>query len=150
MLTFPDVEIWVHETELRSAFWAAATGVDRGVYHPEYLQIDSLNWKTFNSSSYELFQGITMHLCPGHSEGLSIMQIELENAGTVILTSDLFHVKENWELGRTQGLLMRDHNSWHRSRDFVKNLVQRTNARICLGHEPAYFEAFKKSPEFES
>lgn len=34
----PDVEIWVHEQELRDAFWSAATGADDAVYLAHYLQ----------------------------------------------------------------------------------------------------------------
>ena len=35
-----DVEIWVHDVELRSAFWSVATGADVGVYLPHYLKLD--------------------------------------------------------------------------------------------------------------
>lgn len=35
-----DVEIWVHDKELRSAFWSVATGADEGVYLKHYLNLD--------------------------------------------------------------------------------------------------------------
>ena len=35
-----DVEIWVHDVELRSAFWSVATGADVGVYLPHYLKLE--------------------------------------------------------------------------------------------------------------
>jgi hypothetical protein len=35
-----DVEIWVHDLELRSAFWSVATGADVGVYLKHYLKLD--------------------------------------------------------------------------------------------------------------
>lgn len=34
-----DVEIWVHDLELRSAFWSVATGADVGVYLEHYLKL---------------------------------------------------------------------------------------------------------------
>ena len=34
-----DVEVWVHDTELRSAFWSVATGADTGVYLEHYLKL---------------------------------------------------------------------------------------------------------------
>lgn len=34
-----DVEIWVHDKELRSAFWSVATGADVGVYLENYLKL---------------------------------------------------------------------------------------------------------------
>lgn len=38
-----DVEIWVHDKELRSAFWSVATGADEGVYLKHYLDV-SIEW----------------------------------------------------------------------------------------------------------
>ncbi|KAK5011534.1 hypothetical protein LTR28_000374 [Elasticomyces elasticus] len=35
-----DVEIWVHDKELKSAFWSVATGADVGVYMQHYLKLD--------------------------------------------------------------------------------------------------------------
>jgi len=34
-----DVEIWVHDKELRAAFWSVATGADVGVYLEHYLKL---------------------------------------------------------------------------------------------------------------
>ncbi|KAL1866264.1 hypothetical protein Plec18167_009104 [Paecilomyces lecythidis] len=34
-----DVEIWVHDKELRSALWSVATGADSGVYLEHYLKL---------------------------------------------------------------------------------------------------------------
>jgi glyoxylase-like metal-dependent hydrolase (beta-lactamase superfamily II) len=34
-----DIEIWVHDKELRSAFWSVATGADVGVYLPHYMNV---------------------------------------------------------------------------------------------------------------
>lgn len=35
-----DVEVWVHDRELRSAFWSVATKADVGVYMGHYLKLD--------------------------------------------------------------------------------------------------------------
>jgi glyoxylase-like metal-dependent hydrolase (beta-lactamase superfamily II) len=110
--------------------------------------VDRFNWKTFSGDSFKLLRGITLHRCPGHTDGLLVAELEMEHQGTIVFTSDLFHVKENFEDGRPQGRLMRDYNEWFRSRDFVINLVGRTNAKVLLGHDPGYFGAFKTGPEF--
>ncbi|KAJ9501186.1 hypothetical protein H2202_002980 [Exophiala xenobiotica] len=143
-----DVEIWCHEMELKNAFWACATGVDRGLYLPDYLKPDILNWKTISEDVVELWTGITLHRCPGHTEGSLVMELSFEKSGTIVVTGDLFHVKENFEIGKPQGSIMRDYNAWFRSRDYVRRLVARTKAKICLGHERSYFDAFEKSPGF--
>ncbi|GKZ78303.1 hypothetical protein AnigIFM56816_001861 [Aspergillus niger] len=149
MLTFSiDVEIWCHEKELKNAFWASATGHDDGLFRPDYLRADLLNWKTVSEQVVELWPGVTLHMCPGHTEGFLVVELKFQVAGTVVLTGDLFHVKENYEDGQPQGFLMRDYNTWHRSRDYVRRLVRQTNAKVCLGHEKNYFDKFVKSPEY--
>lgn len=111
----PDVEIWVHDRELRSAFWSVATGADSAVYRPNYLQF-CLNWKTFDERTIDFCQGITLHHLPGHTEGkasfffffhfLSLaatewikgligMQVNLRDKGTFVFISDHCHVIEN-------------------------------------------------------
>jgi glyoxylase-like metal-dependent hydrolase (beta-lactamase superfamily II) len=144
----PDVEIWCHEAEFKNAFWACATGVDKAMYMPQYLDVGKLNWKTFSQKTLTLWPGITLHRCPGHTDGSIVVQLELENEGTIVMTGDMFHVKENYEDGRPQGPLMRDFNEWHRSRQYIRNLVQQTTAKVLLGHDVSYFNTFKRSPDF--
>jgi glyoxylase-like metal-dependent hydrolase (beta-lactamase superfamily II) len=69
-----DVEIWVHDKELRSAFWSVATGADVGVYLQHYLKLD-LNWKTFDERTMDFCQGITLHHLPGHTDGKWLYRI---------------------------------------------------------------------------
>ena len=143
-----DVEVWVHEDELKNAFWAAATRIDNVLYLEDYLHVSKLKWKTFRERSFDIWAGITLHKCEGHTEGSIIIELELEKEGTVIFTADLFHVKENYYEGRPQTGLMRDFNAWHRSRQFVMHLVKRKNARICFGHDMDVFNGFVKSPGY--
>ncbi|CAD0020296.1 unnamed protein product, partial [Aureobasidium pullulans] len=81
-----DVEIWVHDKELRSAFWSVATGADEGVYLKHYLNLDL---------TIDFCQGITLHHLPGHTDGLIGMQINLPDSGTFFFISDHCHVIEN-------------------------------------------------------
>ncbi|GAB1216366.1 hypothetical protein ATERTT37_005580 [Aspergillus terreus] len=143
-----DVEIWCHEDELKHAFWGCATGIDRDFYVPHYLQPDRFNWKTFRRETFDIWAGITLHHTPGHTPGGITLQLDMIHAGTIVLTSDLFHIRENWEEGRPQGSLMRDYNAWFRSLEYVRHLVRRKKARVLLGHEQSYFEKFPQSPEY--
>lgn len=122
--------------------------MEQRLYLPQYLLVNRLNWKTFSTPSFCLLLGIHLHRTPGHTDGSIIMEIALPVSGTAVLTGDLFHVKENYEEGRPQGPLMRDFNAWHRSRGFVRELVARTGARVLLGHERGYLEAFRAGREF--
>lgn len=103
------VPIYVHEIELKHAFYSVATGYDHGVYLDHYLKFvgsfltplpskthntQELNWQPFHGEFYELAQGLQIRHAPGHTPGLCILQVNLAKNGTFIFTSDMYHVKE--------------------------------------------------------
>ncbi|CCD50285.1 hypothetical protein ACHAPC_009159 [Botrytis cinerea] len=151
-----DVEIWVHDKELRSAFWSVATGADVGVYLKHYLDVSqclvvvdvssnadwkklSLNWKTFDERTVDFCQGITLHHLPGHTDGLVGMQLNLRETGTFFFISDHCHVIENWRDGVPQGWLARDHPAWFQSTQRLKRLESTTRGRVIPGHDKETF-----------
>lgn len=138
-----DVTVWVHELELKYAFWAACTGIDSG-YLPYYLDT-TLNWQTFSEQEIDLFPGITLHLSPGHTAGLIWMQINLKHSGTVVFTSDHSHIRENYENGHPQGWDLGDRAAWYRSTQRLRRLQMLTNATLVFGHDPRTIEAFLKA-----
>ena len=128
-----DVPIYVHEDELKHAYFSVATKSDFGVYLPHYLTFD-LNWQTFSGDFLELCPGINLNKCPGHTPGLVVMQVNLQESGTWIFTTDMYHVRENWESSVPQGWLARDHDDWVRSHQKLRMLQKRTHAKMILGH----------------
>lgn len=164
-----DVPIYVHELELKHAFYSVATGTDygqpffpslpldladlevdtmdpTGVYLPHYLRFD-LNWQSFSGSFLELAPGLNVHHAPGHTPGLCILQVNLTQSGTWVFTSDMYHVRENWESSVPQGWLARDHDAWVRSHQMIKMLAKRTRAKMILGHDAEVLAEFKMAPE---
>ncbi|KAK8204747.1 beta-lactamase-like protein [Phyllosticta capitalensis] len=139
-----DIPIYVHETELKHAYYSAATGSDV-VYLIKDLPFD-VNWQSFSGSSHEIFQGITLHHAPGHTPGLCIMQVNLKESGTFIMTTDMYHVYENWEASHPQGWLARDHDDWVRSHQMIKTLQRRTNAKMVFGHCKDTFDKYEHAP----
>lgn len=127
------VPIYVHEKELKHAFYSVATKSDLGVYLPQYLSFD-LNWQSFTGDFLELAPGINLRHSPGHTPGLVIMQVNLPDSGTWIFTTDQYHVFENYEDGIPQGWLARDHDDWVKSHQMIKMLQKRTNAKMVFGH----------------
>jgi glyoxylase-like metal-dependent hydrolase (beta-lactamase superfamily II) len=124
--------------------------MSQSLYRPHYLTVTDLKWKTFNTPTWPLFPGITLHRCPGHTDGLIIAEVKLETEGTVVFTGDLMHVAENYEKGTPQGSLITDFTAWHRSREYVRNLVARRAAKVVLGHDMQYFENFIGSEAYKS
>ncbi|KIW82076.1 hypothetical protein AYO21_04220 [Fonsecaea monophora] len=130
-----DVPIYVHEEEFKHACWAVATGADLGVYLPGYMSLDRLKWNTFTEDHLDLYQGITLHHSPGHTPGLCVMQVNLEQSGTWIWTTDQFHIAENYELSHPHGWLARDHNAWIKSLKMIQRLQRLFNAKLVFGHD---------------
>lgn len=123
------VPIYVHELELKYAFYSVATKSDLGVYLPHYLTFD-INWVPFHGSYFEIAPGLNLHHAPGHTPGLSILQLNLMTSGTWIFTSDQYHVKENFQDNVPQGWLARDHEGWVKSHQMIKGLAKRTSAKV--------------------
>ncbi|KAF2223429.1 beta-lactamase-like protein [Elsinoe ampelina] len=142
------VEVWVHDKELRGAFWSVATGADDQVYMGHCLRLDIRNWKTFDEERFELCQGITLHHLPGHTEGLCAMQVNLQDSGSFLFTSDMYHVIENLRDDKPQGWLQRDHVQWFRSHRKVRNLQRTQRCRVIPGHDDGtILEMHKEKPD---
>ena len=129
-----DVPIYVQGDELRNAFYGVATGEDLGAYIPHYLDF-SFNWQPLDGDVVELFDGFRLYRLPGHTPALQGLRLDLANSGTFFLTSDQFHLADNYAGPQPLGWLLRDHAAWWRSYRKVKTLADRTGARLVFGHD---------------
>lgn len=139
------VPVYVHEIELKHAFFSVATKTDLGVYLPTYLTFD-INWHPLHGQTAILARGVALHLCPGHTPGLCILQVNLKGSGTWIFTSDQYVVQENYDGLGTQGWLTRDHAAWTQSNQQVHLLQKATGAKMILGHDREALMKHKLAP----
>jgi hypothetical protein len=119
---------------VQACMLSRATGVDLGVYLGDTMDLENLNWQTFTEPYYDLFQGITIYHSPGHILDLCAMQINLAKEGTFIWTTDLYYIKESFEISHPQGWLERVNTQWCRSNGMIKNLKSQFNATLIFGH----------------
>jgi glyoxylase-like metal-dependent hydrolase (beta-lactamase superfamily II) len=138
-----DVPVYVSATELRNAFYAIASKEDIGAYVPHYIDF-SFNWQPFDGDHLELFPDFQLHLLAGHTPGLMGLQLDLANSGTFLLTSDQFHLRENYEQGRPLGWLLRDHAAWWRSYRLARRIAENMDAMLVFGHDREILAEFKK------
>jgi glyoxylase-like metal-dependent hydrolase (beta-lactamase superfamily II) len=138
-----DVPVYVSATELRNAFYAIASKEDIGAYVPHYIDF-SFNWQPFDGDHLELFPDFQLHLLAGHTPGLMGLQLDLANSGTFLLTSDQFHLRENYEQGRPLGWLLRDHAAWWRSHRLAKRIAENRDAKLVFGHDREVLAELKK------
>lgn len=143
-----DVPIYVHETELKNAFYNVATGEDFGPYLPHYLD-PSFNWVPVHGEKWHLFKDITLYQMAGHAHGLLVMRVEMLNHGNWLFTSDQFPLKLNYEEPTPQGWIMRDHPAWWRSWRFTKSLERRLDARVVFGHDADDLEQIRSQRVYD-
>jgi glyoxylase-like metal-dependent hydrolase (beta-lactamase superfamily II) len=94
-----------------------------------------LNWKAFYGDFVEFAPGINLRHAPGHTPGLTMLQLNLPKSGPWLFTTDQYHVHQNYEDDVPQGWLARDHDDWCRSHQMVKSLVKNTGAKLIFGHD---------------
>lgn len=82
---------------------------------------------------------------PGHTPGHTILRVNLANAGTVLLTGDMWHLAESRER-RTVPRFNRDRAQTLASMDKVEALARETNARVVRQHVAEDFESLPRFP----
>jgi N-acyl homoserine lactone hydrolase len=89
---------------------------------------------------------VTVIQAPGHTPGHTIVRVNLANAGTVLLTGDMYHLAESRER-RTVPRFNTDRAQTLASMDKVEALAAETNARVIRQHVPEDFAALPRFPE---
>ncbi len=81
---------------------------------------------------------------PGHTEGHCSLLVRLKNTGPVVLSGDLYHYAEERGLNR----LPEEEKAMGtvESRQKIDELLQRTGAKLWIGHSMDFFRTVRKSP----
>jgi N-acyl homoserine lactone hydrolase len=83
----------------------------------------------------------------GHTAGHQVLQLKLAKSGTVILSGDLFHTRENFEQDRMP-VFNDSRGETLGSIDRVKRILKNTNGRLVIQHDPGDFQALPKIPAY--
>ncbi|HEY1139115.1 MAG TPA: N-acyl homoserine lactonase family protein [Lysobacter sp.] len=83
----------------------------------------------------------------GHTAGHQVLQLKLAKAGTVILSGDLFHTRENYEQDRMP-VFNDSRGETLGSIDRIKRILKNTNGRLVIQHDPGDFQALPKIPAY--
>lgn len=84
---------------------------------------------------------------PGHTPGSQVLEIKLKNSGTVILSGDLYHTRDNRKHRRVPGF-NHERAGTLASIDRIERIVKNTKARLVIQHDPADFELLPKFPAY--
>ena len=107
----------------------------RSLVRDQQIAAEAAGFSGYPGQKYPgLFAFIAIPL-PGHTPALQGLRLDLTNSGTFFLTSDQFHLADNYAGPQPLGWLLRDHAAWWRSYRKVKTLADRTGARLVFGHD---------------
>jgi glyoxylase-like metal-dependent hydrolase (beta-lactamase superfamily II) len=107
-----------------------------------------LNWKALHGEEIEIFKDVFLYHLPGHTPGLCSMRVTLQKSGDFIFTSDLCHLKENFEKETILGWLLEDRLTWLRSVRKLKAIARNYKATVVYGHDIQRLEELKKAPQY--
>ncbi|SDX73993.1 N-acyl homoserine lactonase family protein [Lysobacter enzymogenes] len=83
----------------------------------------------------------------GHTAGHQVLMLRLAKAGTVILSGDLFHTRENFQHGRMPAF------NYSRGEtlgaiDRVRRILDNTRGRLVIQHDRRDIDALPKAPAY--
>jgi len=115
---------------------------------PAYSALEVATTVQF-SGSHDVFGdgSVTIIEMPGHTPGHTVLRVDLANAGTVLLTGDLYHLNEAREK-RTIPVFNTDADQTLKSMDAFEALAKQTNAKVIIQHSSQDFDPLPKPPEY--
>jgi len=84
---------------------------------------------------------------PGHTPGHQVLQVQLRKSGTVILSGDLYHLRDNRKFRRIP-TFNSSRAETLASIDRIEEIVKSTKARFVVQHDPNDFAALPRFPAY--
>ena len=141
---FPDATWILNKAELA---WAESKPGD-------FVNIDTMSaYKTAKKQmidgDYDVFgDGSVMILkTPGHTPGHQSLELKLKKSGVVILSGDLWHMRDNYRFRRVPPFNV-DRADTLASIDRVSTILKNTKGRLVIQHDPNDFKALPKFPKY--
>lgn len=132
-----DVPVFVHEQELKHAYFSAATGTDDAYIRGDFDH--DLAWEPLYGDGGLLFEGLEWIHLPGHTPGLVGLFVEGGTAegGDLLVIGDQAYTQLNyvdeWPMGRD---LLWSRPEWKASLRRCDEVERRRDATVVYGHDP--------------
>lgn len=137
-----DTPIFVHEKELKYAYYSAKSDEGSSAYVLGDFDHD-LNWQVLHRDRETHFEDVEFIRLPGHTPGMTGTMVHVDSE-TVVFAGDEIYRSENYddEIPLGAGLLW-SHRHWFRSLNVLKELDRKHDAEIVYGHDTEQFEEIK-------
>jgi glyoxylase-like metal-dependent hydrolase (beta-lactamase superfamily II) len=142
------VEIVVHEDE-----YAHVMGLDED--RDFFARVD---WAFLGDKKPTLVSGRSMEIAdgarllhlPGHTPGQMALQLQLENTGTVLLTSDALYHHENYVEPTGEPQIYWDIDKWRTSLQSIGQTARENDAWLFPGHDETSIRHFDGRRELKA
>lgn len=143
---FKDAIFIVHDKELAHMFRPEARH-DAQAFSG-YSDLEAAKKATF-TDSYDVFGDgkVIIVATPGHTPGHSVLLVNLEHSGPILLTGDLYHLTPARE-NRTIPTFNTDADETLASMEKFEQLARDSGARVIIQHEAADFENLPRAPAY--
>ncbi len=101
------------------------------------------------TDSYDVFGDgkVIIVTMPGHTPGHSVLLVNLEHSGPILLTGDLYHLTPARE-NKTIPTFNTDADQTLASMEKFEQLARDSGARVIIQHEIAHFENLPRAPAY--
>lgn len=143
---FKDATFIVHEKEREHMFREEARKDEQAF--SGYSGLEAAKKATF-TDSYDVFGDgkVIIVAMPGHTPGHSVLLVNLEHSGPILLTGDLYHLAPARE-NKTIPTFNTDADETLASMDKFEQLARDSGARVIIQHETADFENLPRAPAY--
>lgn len=100
--------------------------------------------------STEIADGVRLLHLPGHTPGQMALQLQLENTGTVLLTSDALYHHENYVEPTGEPQIYWDIDKWRTSLQSLGQVARENDAWLFPGHDETGIQHFDGRKELKA
>jgi len=138
---------WIVDPDERTYLFRPEARADAQSF-AAYSQLENAETQLIEAESYDVFGdgSVVIYQAPGHTPGHAVLLLRLPNAGTVLLTGDMYHLAESRER-RTVPRFNVDRAQTLASMDLVERLATENNALVIRQHVQEDFDAVPRFPE---
>ncbi len=137
---------WIlNQTELN---WALSSPTPSGVNPASFSTYKTAKTQMIDGD-YDVFRDRSVRIlrAPGHTPGHQVLEIQLQKSGTVILSGDLYHLRQNYDYQRIPDFNYNRADTLA-SMERIAKIISNTKARLIVQHDLGDFYAMPKFPAF--
>jgi len=141
-----DASTWImNGSDLK---WALGTPTPFGVDPASFSAYSKAKTKMIEGD-YDVFGDGAVRILktPGHTPGHQVLLLQLRKSGTVILSGDLYHLRDNRKFRRIP-TFNSSRAETLASIDRIETIVKNRKARFVVQHDPVDFAALPKFPAY--